>query len=66
MRDGQYHRGHRGFAGIDEDDIEVQLFEDALVVEGRRELPACSGDARYHAAGVSQGQLRLLSWCAVM
>jgi HSP20 family molecular chaperone IbpA len=46
-------------AGVDEDDIEVQLFEDALVVEGRRELPSCSGDAMYHAAGVRQGPFRL-------
>jgi len=28
-------------AGVDEDDFEVQLFEDALVVEGRRQLLSC-------------------------
>ena len=33
-------------AGVDEDDFEVQLFEDALVVEGRRRLPACRGGRR--------------------
>jgi HSP20 family molecular chaperone IbpA len=26
-------------AGVGEDDFELQLFEDALVVEGRRQLP---------------------------
>jgi HSP20 family molecular chaperone IbpA len=46
-------------AGVDEDDIDVQLFEDALVVEGHRELPACSRDAMYHAAGIRQGPFRL-------
>jgi HSP20 family molecular chaperone IbpA len=46
-------------AGVDEDDFEVQLFEDALVVEGRRQLPACEEDARYHAAGIRQGPFRV-------
>jgi len=30
-------------AGVAEDDFEVQLFEDAVVVEGHRRLPACQG-----------------------
>jgi HSP20 family molecular chaperone IbpA len=42
-------------AGVDENDVEVQLFEDALVVEGSRELPGCADDAMYHAAGVRRG-----------
>jgi HSP20 family molecular chaperone IbpA len=46
-------------AGVDEDDFEVQLFEDALVVEGRRQLPACEGEAVYHAANVRQGPFRV-------
>jgi HSP20 family molecular chaperone IbpA len=41
-------------AGVDEDDFEVHLFEDALVVEGRRHLPATEA-AVYHAAGIRQG-----------
>jgi len=41
-------------AGVDEDDFEVHLFEDALVVEGRRHLPATAA-AVYHAAGIRQG-----------
>jgi ATP-dependent protease La (Lon)-like substrate-binding protein len=31
--------------GVEEDDFEVQLFEDALVVEGRRRLPSCQEGA---------------------
>lgn len=46
-------------AGVDEDDFEVQLFQDALVVEGRRQLPACEEAALYHAAGIRQGPFRL-------
>jgi HSP20 family molecular chaperone IbpA len=46
-------------AGIEEDDFEVQLFEDALVVEGRRRLPPCQPDATYHAAGIRQGPFRV-------
>ena len=30
-------------AGVDEEDVAVLLFEDALVIEGRRELPRCEG-----------------------
>ena len=46
-------------AGVDEDDFEVQLFEDALVVEGRRQLPACEEASVYHAASIRQGPFRL-------
>jgi len=46
-------------AGMDEDAIEVQLFDDALVVEGERHLPACGAGAVYHAAAVLQGPFRL-------
>ena len=35
-------------AGVEEDDFEVQLFEDALVVEGHRQLPSCQEGAVYH------------------
>jgi HSP20 family molecular chaperone IbpA len=44
--------------GIDEDDAEVTLFEDALVVEGARRL-ACEEDALYHVASLRQGAFRL-------
>jgi HSP20 family protein len=46
-------------AGVEEDAIEVQLFDDALVVEGERHLAACDADAVYHAAAVLQGPFRL-------
>ena len=46
-------------AGVDEDDFEVQLFEDALIVEGIRQLPACREDAVYHAAVIRHGPFRL-------
>jgi len=46
-------------AGVEEDDFEVQLFEDALIVEGRRQLPSCPEGAVYHAAGVRQGPFRV-------
>jgi HSP20 family protein len=46
-------------AGVEEDAIDVQLFDDALVVEGERRLPACEAGAVYHAAAVLQGPFRL-------
>jgi HSP20 family protein len=46
-------------AGVEEDDFEMQLFEDVLVVEGRRQLPSCQEGAVYHAAGIRQGPFRV-------
>jgi HSP20 family protein len=46
-------------AGVEEDDLEMQLFEDVLVVEGRRRLPSCQEGAVYHAAGIRQGPFRV-------
>jgi HSP20 family protein len=46
-------------AGIDEDDCEVQLFADALVVEGHRRLPQTKEAAIYHAASIRQGPFRV-------
>jgi HSP20 family protein len=46
-------------AGLDEDDFEVQLFEDALVVEGHRRLSGCEEAAVYHTASIRQGPFRL-------
>src|SRR2546421_10786981 len=46
-------------AGVDEDDVDVQLFDNGLAVEGPRQLPSCGEDARYHAAGIPQGWFRL-------
>jgi HSP20 family protein len=46
-------------AGMNEDDIEVQLFEDAVLVEGTRELGRCEPGGVYHAVGIRQGGFRL-------
>jgi HSP20 family protein len=47
-------------AGVGEDEFEVQLFEDALVVEGRRALlPSGHAGAMYHAASIRQGPFRV-------
>jgi HSP20 family protein len=47
-------------AGVDEEDFEVQLFEDVLVVEGRRHLPPCEEGAVYQMAGIRQGPFQLV------
>lgn len=47
-------------AGVEEDDFEVQLFEDVVLVEGRRQLPACDEGAVYHAAGIRQGPFEVV------
>ncbi len=46
-------------AGVEEDDYEVKLFEDALVVEGRRQLSPGEGAPRYHAASIRQGPFQV-------
>ena len=46
-------------AGVDPDDLEVLLFEDALVVEGERRLQACAPDGVYHSAEIRHGPFRL-------
>jgi HSP20 family molecular chaperone IbpA len=46
-------------AGVEENDFEVLLFEDALVVEGRRQLPSCQEGAVYYAASIRQGPFQV-------
>ena len=46
-------------AGVEEDDVEVQLFEDAIVIEGHRQLTACPDAVVYHAAGIRQGPFQV-------
>ena len=46
-------------AGVDEDDFEILLFEDTLVVEGRREPASRAADATYYAVGIRQGPFRV-------
>jgi HSP20 family protein len=45
-------------AGVEDDAVEVQVFEDALVVEGHRHLPG-EDAAVYHAATIRQGPFRV-------
>jgi HSP20 family protein len=45
-------------AGVDHEELDVLLFEDALIVEGERRLPAHAAGV-YHAAEIRQGQVRL-------
>jgi HSP20 family protein len=46
-------------AGVEPDDLDVQLFEDALLVEGRRPIPETRADGRYHSAEIPRGRFRL-------
>jgi len=46
-------------AGVEEDEMEVLLFEDALVVEGQRRIPSCEASGVYHLVGIRQGSFRL-------
>jgi HSP20 family molecular chaperone IbpA len=46
-------------AGVDEDDFEVQLFADALIVDGHRRLAGAKEAAIYHAASIRQGPFRV-------
>jgi HSP20 family protein len=43
-------------AGVESDNVEVVLYEDAVVVEGERRLPAVGS---YHLAEIRQGPFRL-------
>src|SRR5262245_677088 len=44
--------------GVDHEQLDVLLFEDALIVEGERRLPSHAAGV-YHAAEIRQGQVRL-------
>lgn len=46
-------------AGVEQDDLDVLLYEDALVVEGRRRLTPSEPGGVYHAAQIRQGPFRL-------
>ena len=46
-------------AGVDPDEIEAVLYENALVVSGRRHLPGPGSGGVYHAAEISQGSFTL-------
>lgn len=46
-------------SGVHEEDFEVQLFDNALVVEGRRRLSAPEEATTFHAVRIRQGPFRL-------
>lgn len=45
--------------GIDPDEVDVLLYEDAVVVAGNRRLPAAPANAVYHTAEIRQGPFRI-------
>ncbi len=46
-------------AGVADEDCSILLFEDAVVIEGRRVLPACEEGGSYHVAAIRQGPFRV-------
>ena len=46
-------------AGIDQDALDVVLFEDALVIEGQRRLATAGPNGIYYRAEIRQGPFRL-------
>lgn len=46
-------------AGVDEEDLEIVLHDDALVIEGERHPDGVGADAVYHAVEIRQGRFRL-------
>lgn len=46
-------------AGVDPDEIDAALYEDALVVSGRRQPPGPGPGGVYHAAEIKYGPFRL-------
>ena len=58
LRVGKHHRCHRRPGWNRPGCLDVVLFEDALIVEGSRRLPADPGVV-YHLAEIRQGPFRL-------
>lgn len=46
-------------AGLEEKDVDLLLYEDALVVEGRRRLPPIEEEGVYRAVEIRQGPFRV-------
>jgi len=46
-------------AGMEENEVEVSLFDDALVVQGHRHPPRCEAGCLYHAAEIRHGPFRV-------
>ena len=45
--------------GIEPEEVEVLLFEDALLIEGDRKVQCCDASGFYHTAEIRQGRFRL-------
>ena len=45
--------------GVEPEELDVELYENALVVEGRRKMPALDAGGIYHAAEIRRGPFRL-------
>jgi HSP20 family protein len=45
-------------AGVEEDDLEIAVFQDAVVIEGERRVP-CEAGGVYHAAAIRQGPFHI-------
>ena len=45
-------------AGVNPDDVDVQLFDDVVIVEGRRQLTPSETSAVFHSARIRQGPFR--------
>jgi HSP20 family protein len=46
-------------AGLDEDAIDVEVYQDAVVVEGERRIDSCGPDGSYLAAEIRQGRFHV-------
>ena len=46
-------------AGVDDDDLDMLLYDDAVVIEGTRRLQSAEPGGVYHAAEIRQGPFRL-------
>lgn len=46
-------------AGVDQEALSVLLYDDAVVIEGDRRLPACEASGVYYVAEIRQGPFRL-------
>jgi HSP20 family protein len=46
-------------AGVDPDDVDILLYENALVVQGERAMASCEEDRVYHEVEIRRGPFRL-------
>jgi len=46
-------------AGVNESEVQIELFDDVIIVEGDRGLACADEGAVYHAAGIRRGPFRL-------